>query len=254
MSDNLRSSYSEIANRTRRLSDSRLSTIMSDTKFSRAVHDQYSAEFLIPLYQNPAIEILTQETCFLYRLSTNKRAFGVLEISYKSVHFCSTEDKPYAVTLPFNRLKAIKKQGSDSNTPVLKFVLRNKRGQNIFIEFQQNNPEAIDMIMQLFRAHSSTSVHRASRMSATDIYEDDWQAKQQFFLEQKFVEEVPALNAKWHEYFSYFGNGSTLVRTGHLLELIHQGIPNQLRRKYFYINFKTIILIDLLIFNLICII
>ena len=195
-------------------------------------------ETLEPLFSNPALECLITVRCRLTRNHSKKGKFrdGVLEVSYRSIHFTSY-DKVYAVTIPYVDILKV----AHGNSNELKIELKEKIGKTIFLACNQSDvPQLVCQLCKTFDEESSTSGYVCERPT-----DPKWKEKQRFFFTRLSKVHENNLLKDWKQYLAYYGSGSTIVRTKGLQQLILRGIPNSLRRKSIYSSFLVMILISM---------
>ena len=210
------------------------------------------SEFIKPIFANPCTSVLQEgtprqltsffhpdnnffifvfivETCYFNRSSRKIGLVkGVIQISYKALYFCTLEDN-YSVTLPFSDVKSIDRVKTELHT--LTISLLSSYGKDIYLEFRCE--EAINLILQLFNSRENKPF--LFDLNWTKEEKTQWKRKQKFFAQKNFFHPVEQdkLQAKWNQYFRHFGYGSTIIKTERLCDLVLDGIPNKLRRKYF---------------------
>ena len=176
----------------------------------------------------------------------------------KSVYFCSFSQS-YSVVLSFGDLLSVTRKKLKSQIPTIRVKLKVKKAKTIYLSF--DNDEVIDIVLQLYMSSKSQSnsefINLNNNIPGFGLSWDeqdcaDWKKKQSYFVKNKCVEVLPKSVKEWEEYFSYFGVGSTIIRTHHLANLIMDGIPNHFRRMllYFIYNEATGILKPVVEFSL----
>ena len=191
-----------------------------------------------PLFSNPALETLFQVSASLYRqkLSNSKAQqmfrTGTLEISYQSLHFSST-DCSFVVTLPFVAIKKIEKAKTLGTIIV---TLLRKDARDFFIVMEDGSIPSI--ICQLFEISKQVDDHDPVNVLISEVPKDPlWETKQSYF-KPKLKEKDKELLGMWENYLNFYGRGCTIIRTRSLVDLILKGIPNSLRRNYFFFYFS----------------
>ena len=214
--------------RPRRLSDPSL----AQHHLPLCSHVEMSFENLEPLFSNPALETVMQVPARLFRSRKRdaKSREGRLEVSYKSLHFTSY-DNHYVVPLPFIDIASL----SQREEGTIRVLLKDARSKRIYLALQDHKDVA-RMVSQLHKAAEGQSKDSGEFLTEKP-HDPAWSIKQEFFrefLRDSFSETAFGgagdLMARWHGYIKFYGCGSTIIRTRALLDLIHEGIPNELRR------------------------
>lgn len=173
-----------------------------------------------PIFTNPTLETLLALPATLFRQkvapnTSRKVRRGILEISYQTLHFCSTDGIFVVVTLPFKDIKKI----AMVSMGTVKIILKSKLSRNIYLTVE--DPEVANEICQLVQVSKGNSVE-------DDFSEDSfWDLKQQIF--KNILPEDKDIVKQWEAYFQLYGDGSTVIRASCLVQLILMGIPNQFR-------------------------
>ena len=178
----------------------------------------------IPLFSNPALETLMILDAMIFKQQsgrTEKHQInkGSLEVSYQSIHFCSS-DNSLVITLPFVDIESI----TEGDTK-LKIIPRLDSSWSILVCLE--DPKTVQLICQLFKLSQSSSseLEPVSRRLVNYSASPEWKAKQ----ESCPITDSRKLMNQWNKYFAKKGQGSCTARTAALVELISQGIPNSLR-------------------------
>src|SRR3990167_142783 len=83
-----------------------------------------------------------------------KRENGILQISMKSVYFCSFSQS-YSVVLSFRDLLSVTRKKLKSQIPTIRVKLKVKKAKTIYLSF--DNDEVIDIVLQLYMSSKSQS-------------------------------------------------------------------------------------------------
>lgn len=180
-----------------------------------------NTDILEPMYCNPALETLIQEKCSLFRKHTKsaKTRDGILDVSHRSLHFTSFECD-YVVTLPFVDISQITLRSN-----VIELELAEKDSFNICISLTQKDVAVL--ILQLHKTFDGEN--SCSSFLSDSPFDAAWGSRQTFF-NSYMPQNYKSILKEWKNYLSYFGRGSTMIRTHTLEDLIFTGIPNSLRR------------------------
>ena len=136
---------------------------------------------------------------------------GLLEVSYKSLHFTSW-DAAYAVTMTFVDVQSISQKRLD----LVRVKLVDERSKRIYLQLEQKG--VAGMISQL---HKVGAAVKSNGLLSSNPSDPAWREKQEFFrpyLGENSQEanyrgnEADVLN-RWRQYLDFFGRGSTIIRT-----------------------------------------